>query len=52
MKAYDAESVKSLTAVLHSEFYIGEALFQIVFLKKKKALSLQGNGSTRTSLLK
>ncbi|OOC61609.1 DUF6603 domain-containing protein [Paenibacillus ihbetae] len=42
MKAYDAESAKSLTVVLHSEFYIGEALFQIVFLKKKEGLVVAG----------
>ncbi|CAM4191116.1 DUF6603 domain-containing protein [Paenibacillus tarimensis] len=42
MKANDAESAKSLTVVLHSEFNIGDALFQIVFLKAKEGLVVAG----------
>ncbi|GAA0134491.1 hypothetical protein YSY43_13310 [Paenibacillus sp. YSY-4.3] len=47
MKAYDAESAKSLTVVLHSEFYIKDALFQIVFLQEKKRTNVSGQWINR-----
>ncbi|MDR9857194.1 hypothetical protein RJP21_26710 [Paenibacillus sp. VCA1] len=52
MKAYDAESAKPVTVVLHSEFYIKDALFQIVFRKDENGITVSGEWINRDFALK
>ncbi|GIO34453.1 MULTISPECIES: DUF6603 domain-containing protein [Paenibacillus] len=47
MRAYDAESAKTLTVVFRSEFYIKDALFQIFFLKDKDGITVSGKWINR-----
>ncbi|WP_458122371.1 DUF6603 domain-containing protein [Paenibacillus sp. Z6-24] len=48
MEVYDAESVLSSTVVLYSEFYIKDALFEIVFLKNKTGVLVSGTWINRS----